>query len=183
MKETQQGSAYHREFLITCRASNPRMISNVKLSSRTQPTGGTNLGRIYEYNSVAQGFFNRSYNSLLSATYYPISTASSLSVYNGGSFAAEPKIRIYGDCSNITIFNATNNSTMTLYGSIDAGNYVDVDMKSKTLTDRLGNNVFGLLDVTSDWIALEPGLNDISVSVTALGTSAYTYFFWNNTWM
>jgi hypothetical protein len=72
---------------------------------------------------------------------------------------------------------------MALSTTIADGDWVDIDLLNRTITDSEGNNVFAILDPSSDWISLAPGDNELFLSVTAFSGTPTLEVFWQHTWI
>ncbi len=129
--ESQDNKHYRRNFQITMRAPHPFFTSVASISDE---------------------------EVFLQTT---AGTPNPITLTNNGNFQAYPVIRITGPVTNPVIKNLTNNLQMTFTGAIATGTYVDVDVKNRTIIDSTGANRFALLNVSSDWIVLEPGANTI----------------------
>lgn len=82
---------------------------------------------------------------------------------NGGNYKAQPVITITGPVTNPVITNDTNGQTITLT-SVDTGELVVIDTAERKMVNQLGANAFNRLNVSSDWLVLEGGSNQISIS-------------------
>ena len=148
MREVQGDFRFFRDFLVTLRASDPRI---------------TSFRQIYDSQTFDSG--NR------------------LSLYNDGSYKAQPRIRVYGQASDIEIFNYSNNDYMKINGQIPAGTYYEIDIANRTMRDAAGDNKFNQLDFTSDWMELEPGENQIEISATGTNGTAAVQINAAHTWI
>ena len=101
---------------------------------------------------------------------YPLSVV----VPNLGNYNAQPKIQIVGPVTNPVITNTTTGKSMSMTVAIASGNTWTIDVGRRSIVDQAGVNQFGVLDVTSDWIELAPGNNNIQLTGTGSPTAGTT---------
>lgn len=153
MREAHRDFRPWRDFQVTLRASNPRVLSYMEeLNQATLDTPDPD-------GSVFMGVLNR------------------------GNFGAQPRIRLGGTLTDPVVSNDTNGQSISLTGTIADGDYVEIDVARKTIVDQTGANQFSLLSVGSDWMELEPGYNDISIVAASSADSPYLYMWHRHTWM
>lgn len=94
-------------------------------------------------------------------------------VTTGGIFT----IRANGTVKNPVIFNQTTYQEMIIQYTMHKGDVIEIDTrkgyKSVTLKDGFGVNLINSIDITSDWIEMVPGLNN--VGYTSLNVSQRNY--------
>jgi len=123
----------------------------------------------------------------LDENYVPITFATmpeSRLIANLGSFPAQPRFQLVGPITTPIIRNNTTNKTLTINATLANGEIWNVDIAAKTIKTAAGVNKFSTLDVTSDWIELIPGTNQIQISGTGVlnGTTGL-YIFYRHTWI
>jgi hypothetical protein len=159
MAEIQNDFTYRRDFQLTLRASNPRFVSYVQ--------------ETMSWTAAVPMSANQAVVVLT-----PI---------NEGNFSAEPIIRIYGSLVAATTGGpaailrsissrngVTKSKSLTLNAkpgttlAVVSGNFLELDTARRTLTETASNgtvtNAFGQLDIASDWLELEPGVNQIELT-------------------
>ena len=157
IQETQTDYRYFRDFLIPLRASNFRILS---LERPSQTIAGLNAG-----------------------------AASVMSITNLGSYPAQCLIRLTGGMTGPRITNLTNGAVMKFDPAVVMG-ATDVREISSIQNDRYvrdgdGNNKYNDIAIDSEWITLEPGVNNIEFYASAISGSApqrTLTFFWRHTW-
>jgi phage-related protein len=113
----------------------------------------------------------------------PYSGQTALRPVNYGNFRSQPLIRFTGGLTNPKITNLTSNETVRLAGVISEGSYIDVDIERRTIHDNAGVNRFDLLDMSSDWLELEPGENSIEFDADDSEISSSLAMFYRSSWM
>jgi hypothetical protein len=178
MREVQGSKKIQRDFMITLRASSPFFTSPVIVKDEMDVSVLSSYGRFYDRT------YNILYQQALDGDQDPTySTANSITVTNEGSFEASPIFRVNGPLTDPSINNSTTDQTMALSTTIADGDWVDIDLLNRTITDSEGNNVFAILDPSSDWISLAPGDNELFLSVTAFSGTPTLEVFWQHTWI
>jgi hypothetical protein len=144
---------FERPFLITLRASNPRFVSSVRKWNEKQFPGAT-------FDAIA------------------------FTLLNEGNFEAQPEVELTGPITTLTITNESNGDWINLVAAIPAGETWVMDTPYRRFY-RKSDNVarFVYLNVNSDWIMLEPGLNNIRVTATGLTAASRVVFWHRNTFM
>lgn len=89
---------------------------------------------------------------------------------NEGNFPAEPVFQLAGPMTDPALINETTGQTMSFTGTIPAGETWVIDTPNRTIynNDPTPVSKFEFLDVTSDWIELDPGTNIIDLDATGL---------------
>jgi hypothetical protein len=104
-------------------------------------------------------------------------------VLNMGTKVALPLIRIYGPCTNPTIYNDSldydGNARLGLTGTIDSGEYIELNCRSKTVrymgSEDPAANRRDML-TTKGWFGLVPFINAIRLeSDDNLGTATIEF--------
>ncbi len=88
-----------------------------------------------------------------------------INVINAGNVYARPVIRIEGTVKNISI--ALGDKTLSVQTS---GSGFIIDLEKKTVTDLSGQNA--MTSVSGDFFELETGVNEITVSLYAIGEAS-----------
>jgi hypothetical protein len=92
---------------------------------------------------------------------------------NIGNYATGPVINLVGPMTNPVLSNAANGEVITITGVIGAGQTWTLDIENRRFFDQTGANKFSTFNIASDWLRLEPGDNDLTVTFTG-GTGATT---------
>lgn len=78
---------------------------------------------------------------------------------------AEFTLTLTGSGAAITISNLATNETLTINGTFASGQVIKIDTRTgQKMVKRNGNNIMSLVDLSSDWITLQPGNNAITIS-------------------
>jgi hypothetical protein len=99
---------------------------------------------------------------------YNASAASSLDVINLGNFSAQPVIGFTNAMNSPSIINTENGQQASLETVLVAGERRVLDIAQWTLKDGDGANKFNELGITSDWLELSPGENQIKFTATQM---------------
>jgi Siphovirus-type tail component, C-terminal domain/Phage tail protein RIFT-related domain len=151
--EQRTANHFERPFLITLRASNPRFVSSLREWATKAFPGAT-------FDAIA------------------------MTLINLGNFEAQPEIELKGPMSTLTLTNEANGDWMRLTGAIPTGETWVVNAKDRRMYRKSdGAYRFQYLDVNSDWMMIEPGLNNIRVTATGLTTNSSVDIFYNHTVM
>lgn len=104
-------------------------------------------------------------------------------VENTGDVPTWPTIRVYGPGDNPSFENTTIGKTMSLTKTMDAGDYLDIDMEAGTINfydDSAGATTPALtsMDATAEFWALAVGTNTIEVDIANVGngSAVFTYY-------
>jgi hypothetical protein len=139
---------FERQYLVTLRASNPRFVSSLRNWAQKQFPAAT-------YDGIA------------------------FTLLNNGNFEAQPDLELTGPMTTLTITNETNGDYVNLISAISAGETWVMDTQYRRFYRQSDNSGrFQYLNVNSDWIMIEPGLNNIRVTATGL-TSASGIVIWH----
>jgi hypothetical protein len=113
-----------------------------------------------------------------------------VTIINEGNYSLYPKITLVGNLGNISIYNDASpkpydqikfKSSVT----IAEGNSYIIDGANKTIINSSGTNKISDLDISSGWIKLYPGANNISFGeeVTSSGTQSKIEIEWKDAWI
>lgn len=95
---------------------------------------------------------------------------------NAGNLETWPTVRFDGPLTTPTIFNSTLGITLQLSLTLLAGEYVVVDMKTRTITQGTSTNKMNALATGSDFFWLKTGDNTVNFSALAgSGTATVTF--------
>jgi Phage tail protein len=157
IQETQNDYRFFRDFLIPLRASNFRFLSLVRPSTTVS---GLNAG-----------------------------AASVMSVTNLGSYPAQCAIRLTGGMTAPRVTNLTNNTMVKFEPTVvmTATSVRDISsfQSERWVKDENGNNKYNEITLDSTWVTLEPGVNNIEFSASAISGSApqrTLTVFWRHCW-
>lgn len=93
-----------------------------------------------------------------------------ITLVNNGNGIFYPTIRFTGPVTNPQITNETVGKYIRLTLTLAAGEYVDLDLKRKTITDNYGTNRYSTK--TGNWWFLQPGNNVIRFTADVYNTSS-----------
>ena len=82
-------------------------------------------------------------------------------ITNSGGFDAEPTIRINGPVVNPRLINLTTNEEWSWSGTLGDTDYLDVDMRARTVTLNGTGNRYADVNSGSTFWSLAPGINSI----------------------
>lgn len=108
-----------------------------------------------------------------------------VAVVNLGDAPSWPVLRIYGPITDAAIDNMTAGDALELTGTIDAGQFVEVDTAPSRRTLFLdgdpGISRYTMLDRSaSRWWPLQPGTNVLRLRALSYGTGARVAVAWRN---
>lgn len=83
----------------------------------------------------------------------------SVTITNNGDTTTYPTIKFTGPLTNPRIYNEANDTFVQLNTTIDSGDYITVDTKSKTVVSNIGVNKLSTMTDNSHWPYLDPGQN------------------------
>lgn len=115
-------------------------------------------------------------------TYGAIGSGGVLNPNNAGTVETYPIITISGSVVAPTIVNTTTGQTMTLTGTVGSPNPLIIDCQAGTITTG-GVDVTGLLAANSDWIALVPGVNNITFGAISADPGATFTIDWRSAYL
>jgi hypothetical protein len=95
---------------------------------------------------------------------------------SNGTTTAAPTFRIVGPVTNPTLRNNTTGQQLRFLHTLAAGEYLDIDVRNKTVHDQAGTNRYAAKD--GDWWGIEPGNNELAFladSSAPLATATITY--------
>jgi hypothetical protein len=103
--------------------------------------------------------------------------------HNTGNFPAEPLIELTGPMTTPEITNLRNNQVMRFTGDILQGEKFFIDVASRSVVDQDNESRMSQLGLASDWIELEPGMNELQVSLNTPSLSTAMSVSWRNSWL
>jgi hypothetical protein len=102
---------------------------------------------------------------------------------NTGNFPAEPLIELVGPMTAPEVINLRNNQIMRFTGNILQGERFFIDVASRQVLDQDNESRMSQLGLASDWIELEPGMNELRVSTSTPGLSTAMSVSWRSSWL
>lgn len=104
-------------------------------------------------------------------------------VDNVGDAPTWPTIRIYGPGDNPSFENTTLDKLMALTVSMDAGDYIDIDMEAGTVmmydaTDGSTSSIIETISDASEFWELQVGVNSIEVGVENVGNGTVRFSYY-----
>lgn len=100
-------------------------------------------------------------------------------VVNGGNRPTPPVFRIYGNAVNPSIVNLTTGRRIVLNGTVNAGDFLELDVLERTITLNGTTNRANFLDAANtEWFELGRGTTNLQLIAGAFDGSALlrTYF-------
>lgn len=169
---------YERDFQISLRATDPRMVSSVSNKRGIVPVSISALGRTYSRS------YDLKYNTNMNSLGTAVSSGNIVSVFNSGNENAQPIFTLTGTLVGpMIITNETTGESMRLNASVNPGDYIVIDIKNGTILYSNGANMFSAYDKTSDWVTIAPGYNQFSISIQGFSGNSRFDIEWNDTWM
>jgi hypothetical protein len=162
--ESQTGPTFRRDFLITLRASDPRLVSRKTTvvtvtptsSTVTFPGGGTGI----PFDSSGAIIFG----------------AATPAIVNLGRSPAATVVRFNGPMTNPGLLNATNGGKIGVVGSILTGDYLEFNSETRRIVDSAGVSRYDLSTDDTTKFTLERGSNTVYYGAdTTTGTITITY--------
>jgi len=145
--------SHRRKFFIQLKAHDPRIYSRKQYEIyllRSWTAEGFKLPLNMDTHSGNVGFVFQSYSSDGITT-----------LNNTGNFSIAPVIRIMGECINPIIKNLTTGAEMKFNLTLAAGEFLDIDVYKQNIVDNNGVNRVSTLDINSQWIWIDTGINEI----------------------
>lgn len=140
------------------RAEDPRAYSQT-LNTSTGSTIGTSSGGMT---------FNRTFNITFAA-----STGGTVAVNNLGNQPTPPVFRIYGGVTNPDITLVGTGKQISLTGTVQAGDYLEIDVFARTIKLNGTSNALYYLDAANTtWFELPVGTSTIQATAFAFDATA-----------
>ena len=108
----------------------------------------------------------------------------SITATNAGNFPTYPIVRITGPVTNPWLTNTTTNAVLFL-DNLDllAGEYVDIDMRARTVVKNDGTNQYSHVRFPdSNWIYLQTGANILELRSASTTSSSTLTANWRDAW-
>lgn len=115
-------------------------------------------------------------------TFGTVSTGGTITAVNGGSFDTDIVFRIDGPAVDPRIESLTAGKTIAVNITLDAGEFLLIDTKSRTVLLGATTSRYSFLDSTSRWFTLAPGTNEITFRAST-STVATLTARWRSAWM
>ena len=97
---------------------------------------------------------------------------------NDGNEETDPTFKINGPGTSFIVTNNTTEKSFTIKRTIEEGDYIEVNVKDRTV--KLNGTTLIYSNFEGDFIALEPGENEIEFNaVNGAGTTSLSVFFRN----
>jgi hypothetical protein len=104
------------------------------------------------------------------------SAGGTLAVNNAGTRETPPVFRIYGQCTDPVILLVNTGERITLTGTINLGDYVEIDTQARTLTLNGVTSVGGMLSPSNTrWFQIPEGSSTLRLLAASYDTSASLY--------
>ncbi len=169
---------YWRPFQISLRAlTEPRIQSQTLHNGSIVPTVITTLG--FEYPRD----YDEEFDSTMDSSYTPVTgSVNSLAVTNAGRTDTLPVLWFTGGMTDAILINETNGQSIGFKNEISPDETIVIDVSAGTVTTPGGANRFDYLLETSDWLTLEPGVNNLKLSVSAFSDSPSVAVYYRDAW-
>lgn len=156
-EETQVDGRWKRDFMLTLRASDPRLVARKSTllslttasSTLTFPAGGAGLPFIAPDVDIVFG-------NLITPN-----------VVNLGRSPAATVITFIGPLSNATLLNQTTGDRCGFTGSLVAGETLSLNSSTRKVIDQLGASQYDRLSDDTTWITLARGVNKFIMGADA----------------
>lgn len=130
--------------------------------------------------TVSSGLVSGGGGGLVFPIIWPVvfsaSLAGALAILNAGSRKTPPLIRIYGQCVNPAIVLQETGERITLSGTINLGDYVEIDTQARTLMTNGVTNASAYLDSAStQWFELPRGVSTLRLTPSSFDTNSTLY--------
>lgn len=173
MPDLQGNKHPSRPFMITMRASQPNFLSRAYIF--TSYSAASNAAT---YDSGGSGLTFPSDGSGI-----PFGT-NQFFITNLGNYKSLPRVRFYGQMLNPVLSNNTNGSIIAIEADIADGDYLEVNVANRTITDSGGANRYGYLADSNSWMYLSDATNAMSLGTDGFsGTSPRVSVYWNHSWV
>lgn len=107
------------------------------------------------------------------------STGGVVTLNNAGVEDVKPLIYLYGSLTSPLITNQTTGKSLQLSYTLAAINNATIDMANQTIKLNNSSSLIGSKTITSDWWALQPGNNNISISTNSSSDTGYAVIKFN----
>lgn len=115
------------------------------------------------------------------------SPGGSYTVINSGNVKTYPTVLIYGPCISPTVtrYDVTGTPHNFILNNlfIQDGDYVTIDMRDRSVVTSGGYDASGSIDPTSEWLYLEPGLNQTKFVALNPAGSCRAEWHWQNAYL
>lgn len=110
--------------------------------------------------------------------------AAELAIINAGTTATLPTVRFIGPATNPRIRNMTTGLELKLLGTIEAGDWIDLDFAARTILLNGSASRYGMLDVaTSSWWAIAVGSNTLQFQASVSSGATQALLTWRDAWL
>lgn len=99
---------------------------------------------------------------------------------NAGNMDTYPTIRLTGPLTNPRIENITTGRGLQLNLTVNAGSYVDIDMKNKTIVQAGVTNRIAAMTDDSKWFWLQSGANTLTLNTSVSGEAGNAVVTWRD---
>lgn len=133
------------------------------------------------------------YTGSSSTTFFPLlgvgahlsssESISPLSPWNAGDVAAPPVWHIHGPAERVQLRHLGSGAMLELETSLSATGSVDIDVEALTVRDGNGANLLPALVAGSELFHLEPGANQVEVTVSGLDPSTFVELSYAPRWL
>lgn len=143
-------------------ATDPRLYSPTLGSSEVSAASTASVGSTFDQT------FGLSFGGAI--------TPGSVTVTNGGSYAAPATYRITGPVTDPVVTNNTTGESFSLTVTLASGTYVDVDTLTRTILYQGSTNYYSKLDSGSTLFDLAPGANELRLTRTGSDAATLTVY-------
>lgn len=139
---------------------------------RAQLTEGSTV-ELYHKNDGTYGSTNGITLGTLVPIYLSTGVGDAKVITNAGTFNTYPTVTLYGPVLNPAIVNETTERFLQLFYKLEAGEYLQFDMKNRRITKNDGSQIYGYLTDGSDFWDLAPGDNTIGFAAEDYEAATY----------
>jgi hypothetical protein len=108
--------------------------------------------------------------------------AAASAAVNNGNTATWPKFRMVGPMLRPSIENKATGAKIELDMRLPSGEVLEINTKRREVLHN-GANVFGAVTPTSEWFALEPGVNHLELNAASGYEGMYAEATWRSAWL
>lgn len=112
-----------------------------------------------------------------------ITSPHNISLVNIGNYVALPKIIFGGPMTNPQLTNNENGQTIQIAATIPTGESWIFDVDERSFVDGTGANKFSKLNINSDWLSLDSGDNELTLTFTGGSGATSIALSYRHTWI
>jgi hypothetical protein len=177
---------YRQTFQFTLHATDPRMLSTTVHNVLASPSEIGRLATTSPWRSplTASTPIDSSYTPIGSNTLVdPNLTGNAFVARNLGASDSYPVYQLTGPMTLPRIINQTTGAVLRTSRSLAIAEKLIIDTWRGTAESDVGANRYNYISDDSDWPALPPGVNNLSLVTDGYGPGAQASVSWADTWL